>query len=86
MNLGLHPITQCGVDQLVPGDETFAVEEWADNDCLEVMAIAIDFDVVAGQASLDIAFYVLWSHHAAILGGLGQNASKGLFQARTGQK
>jgi hypothetical protein len=86
MNLGLHPIAQGGIDQLVPSDEPLAFEERADDDRLEMMTVAIDFEVVAGQSRLDVTFYVLWSHHAAILGGIGQNASKGLFQAGTGQE
>ncbi|MFM1849424.1 MAG: hypothetical protein RL446_263 [Pseudomonadota bacterium] len=81
MNLGLHAIAQGGIDQLMPCNESLALKEWANDNRLEVVTVTVDRDVVTAEAGLNVVLNVLWSDHAAILGGIGQNAPKGLLKA-----
>jgi hypothetical protein len=48
VDVRLHALAQCPVDELVAGDPEFAAELGADDDGLEVVAIALDMNMFAG--------------------------------------
>lgn len=58
-----HPVAQGAVHQLVLLDPRFAAEFGADDDGLEVMAVAFHPDVIAGQMLLDVGLNVLGGDH-----------------------
>ena len=59
MDLLPHALTQGGVDQLVALDPVAAGERARYDQRLEVLPVAADLDVLAGEAGFDAAFDAL---------------------------
>ena len=47
--VGMHSLTQRGVNALMALDEALAFEFGRDNDSLPVAAVALDFEMIAGE-------------------------------------
>src|SRR5690606_3248569 len=58
VDLGLHAVAQGLVDQLVAGDQALARNGGADDQRLEMRAVAIDVQVVAGQVVGNVLAYL----------------------------
>ena len=54
MNFGAHPLTQRGIDELVTLDQPLAFKLCADDGGKKVLAVALDFEVLARQAGFDV--------------------------------
>ena len=52
MDLRAHAITQCGIDELVALDQPLAFKLRADDGGKKVLAVALDFEVLARQAGV----------------------------------
>lgn len=60
MDFFAHAIAQCGINQLMALDRTFAGKRGGHNHGGEVLAVAFDFDMGAVEAGGNIAFYEFW--------------------------
>jgi len=54
VDLRAHAITQCGIDELVTLDQPLAFKLRADDGGKKVLAVALDFEVLARQAGFDV--------------------------------
>src|SRR5688500_14893005 len=62
-----HALAERAIDQLVALDAAFAGELRRDDHGLEVLAVADDFDVLAGESALDAALHAFGSDHVQVL-------------------
>jgi hypothetical protein len=65
-----HPVAKHAVDGLVLLDPALAAKLGADDDCLEMMAVAGHFDVVAGKLFLDVGLDLFGGNHLVRSGQL----------------
>ena len=64
MDLGLHAIAERLVDALMLLHARPSLKLCTDNDSVEVMAVAADFDVLARHALLNVVFDLFRRNHA----------------------
>ena len=63
VDLSTHSVAKGTVHQLVALDPTEAFERGTDDPRLEMLAIAVDLNLVAGKAGLDRVLDVVWGCH-----------------------
>ena len=66
MDLFAHAITKRPVDQLMALHAALAGKGAGNNDGLEMLAIADDLEVLAGEACLDSRFHAFRSYHLSL--------------------
>jgi hypothetical protein len=57
-----HPVSERGVDNLVPLHPVLALKCRADDDSFKMLTIARDLKMFAGKAFLDIPLQFFWRH------------------------
>src|SRR5262245_675534 len=65
VDLLAHALAERGVDELVALDAALAAKRLADDERLEMLAVACDAHLAARQSLLDVAADVLGGHHAS---------------------